>query len=422
MKKICKYIVLVLSVCLSLTACEREELPPPAKVLIDSLVIKPAYVNADVFCRFYSNVSIQYARLYVSTEMDFANAEEFLLKQETENNYWTTIYNLTDGQKYYIRYKISNIYSEVILDDVYEFTTLAFATPSVITQEASDITLNGATVGGIIETDGGHPIIEQGVCYSTSANPTIEQRKVNSNSKLETYSCKLIDLQEGTTYYARAYATNKLGTAYGNEIQFITKARTYENGYEYIDLGLSVKWASMNIGASSPEESGDYFAWGETTPKSVYDWSTYKYCNGTYNSLTKYNHNENYGVVDNKMKLELSDDAANVNWGGEWRMPSEAEYKELLEKCTWSSSSMNGKKGFLIQSKINGNSIFLPVAGTKYKGVHYDFDKVGCYRSNTIISVMPESADAIQCTFNGHIEWIPTSRAEGLPVRAVCEK
>lgn len=421
MKKICNYIILVLSVCLSLTACEREELPPPTKVLIDSLVIKPAYVNADVFCRFYSNVTIQYARLYVSTEMDFADATEITLTRESSNNFRTTIWNLANGQKYYVRYEITNIYSEVMIDDVYEFTTLAFSTPSVITREATDITLNSATVAGIIETDGGHPILEQGICYSTSTNPTIEHLIVKSGSKLETYSCSLVDLQEGTTYYARAYATNKLGTAYGNEIQFTTKARTYENGYEYIDLGLSVKWASMNIGASSPEESGDYFAWGETTPKSFYSWSTYKYCNGTYDSLTKYNHNENMGVVDNKMVLELSDDAANVNWGGAWRMPSEDEYKELLNKCTWYSSSQNGKNGFLIQSKINGNCIFLPVAGTMYKESLYEFGKIGYYRSNAIISVMPESVDAIQCTLNRRVEWIPLSRAEGVPVRAVCE-
>jgi hypothetical protein len=191
--------------------------------------------------------------------------------------------------------------------------------------------------------------------------------------------------------------------------------------YEAVDLGLSVKWAACNVGALSPWESGGYYAWGETEEKESYDWNTYKYCNGTYDSLTKYNHNENMGVVDNKMELELSDDAANVNWGGAWRMPSEDEYKELLNKCTWYSSSQNGKNGFLIQSKINGNCIFLPVAGTMYKESLYEFGKIGYYRSNAIISVMPESVDAIQCTLNRRVEWIPLSRAGGVPVRAVCE-
>ena len=92
-------------------------------------------------------------------------------------------------------------------------------------------------------------------------------------------------------------------------------------GHEYVDLGLSVKWATCNVGASKPEEYGDYFAWGETQPKSNYDWNTYKWCNGSNDTQTKYNTKSNYGTVDNKTTLDLSDDAACANWGGNWRMP-----------------------------------------------------------------------------------------------------
>ena len=87
-----------------------------------------------------------------------------------------------------------------------------------------------------------------------------------------------------------------------------------ENGYAYVDLGLSVKWATCNVGASSPEGYGDYFAWGETTIKSTYNWSTYKYCNGSSSTLTKYNTKSSYGTIDNKTKLDLSDDAARANF------------------------------------------------------------------------------------------------------------
>ena len=135
------------------------------------------------------------------------------------------------------------------------------------------------------------------------------------------------------------------------------------NDHEYVDLGLSVKWATCNVGASKPEEYGDYFAWGETEPKEHYNWSTYKWCNGSYTTLTKYNTSSDYGTVDNKTTLDLSDDAARANWGGGWRMPTEAELYELSEQCTWTWTTQNGVNGCEVTSKKNGRSIFLPVAG-----------------------------------------------------------
>lgn len=100
---------------------------------------------------------------------------------------------------------------------------------------------------------------------------------------------------------------------------------SHDDEHEYIDLGLpsGTLWATMNIGASSPEDYGDYFAWGETAPKDVYDWSTYKWCNGSSNTLTKYCFNSSYGnngFVDNLTELDPEDDAATVNWGQDWRM------------------------------------------------------------------------------------------------------
>ena len=139
-----------------------------------------------------------------------------------------------------------------------------------------------------------------------------------------------------------------------------------ENGYEYVDLGLSVKWATCNVGATKPEEYGDYFAWGEVEPKEVYDWTTYKWCNGSSNTLTKYNNKSSYGTVDNKTILELCDDAARANWGGNWRMPTKAEQDELRENCTWTWTNQNGISGYKVTSNksgYTGKSIFLPAAG-----------------------------------------------------------
>ena len=117
--------------------------------------------------------------------------------------------------------------------------------------------------------------------------------------------------------------------------------------HEWVDLGLpsGTLWATCNVGASVPEQYGDYFAWGETTPKEYYDFSTYKWCNGTWNSLTKYCSDSFWGTVDNKRELDSEDDAASANWGSSWRMPSADQMKELCRSCTWQWIQRNGVNG-----------------------------------------------------------------------------
>lgn len=148
-----------------------------------------------------------------------------------------------------------------------------------------------------------------------------------------------------------------------------------------VDLGLSVRWASFNLGATKPEEYGDYYAWGETRPYYIsinpltwkegkefgYEWSSYKWCiGGDKGAITKYcvdSRNGYNGFTDGKTILDLEDDAAHVNLGGEWRMPTEAEWIELRENCTRTWISQEGRYGLKMTSKKNGNSIFLPAVG-----------------------------------------------------------
>ena len=190
----------------------------------------------------------------------------------------------------------------------------------------------------------------------------------------------------------------------------------------YVDLGLpsGTKWATCNIGATSPEGYGEYFAWGETSPKSNYDWSTYKYCNGSSSTLTKYNTNSSNGTVDNKTTLELSDDAARANWGGKWRMPTQDEYDELINNCTWTWTTQNGVNGYKVTSITNGNSMFLPAAGFRGgSSVHIvGFD--GSYWSRSLYVSNPDGA--YQLYFgSGGVDWYNYGLREyGLPVRAVC--
>jgi uncharacterized protein (TIGR02145 family) len=172
-------------------------------------------------------------------------------------------------------------------------------------------------------------------------------------------------------------------------------------GYDYVDLGLSVKWATYNVGATKPEEYGDYYAWGEIKPKQHYV-------------------GDNYTYKSNPETLPLSADAANVNWGGSWRMPTRAEYDELRNHCTWEWTTLNGEKGYKVISKKNGNSIFLPAAGRRYNNL-YSAGSLGHYWSS---SLGTDYRYAYYLLFNSSyvsFNYYTGHRCHGLSVRAVCE-
>ena len=196
------------------------------------------------------------------------------------------------------------------------------------------------------------------------------------------------------------------------------------NGHEYVDLGLpsGIKWATCNVGATTPEGYGDYFAWGETSPKTTYNWSTYKYCNGDLYSMTKYCTQSSYGTVDNKTTLELSDDAARVNLGGSWRMPTKAEQDELrnTDNCTWTWTTQNGVNGYKVTSKKNGNSIFLPEAGCRIDSNLYLAGSYGNYWSSSLRSGYSDNAYYVE--FNSvYVDRDYSYRCRGRSVRPICE-
>ena len=158
--------------------------------------------------------------------------------------------------------------------------------------------------------------------------------------------------------------------------------------HDYVDLGLpsGTLWATCNVGANSPEEYGNYFAWGETEPKSDYSWSTYKYFKSPEEIITKYCTSNDEGIVDNKTELEPSDDAAAVNWGSNWQIPSLEQFFELINSsCTTTTwTTTNGVKGWKITSKSNGNSIFLPAAGYRDDTSLNDAGRYGDYWSRSL--------------------------------------
>ena len=197
-------------------------------------------------------------------------------------------------------------------------------------------------------------------------------------------------------------------------------ARFEKTKPEAIDLGLpsGTKWANMNVGASTPEDYGGYYAWGETEEKDNYSWSTYKWCKGSYDSMTKYCDNSDYGTVDYKTTLDPQDDVAHVKWGGTWRMPTKAEQDELRNNCTWTWTTQNGVNGYKVTGP-NGNSIFLPAAGYRIgTGVGDNRGSSGYYWSSSLYSNVSDYAFYLEFFSDGH-GWDYYYRYRGRSVRPV---
>ena len=212
-----------------------------------------------------------------------------------------------------------------------------------------------------------------------------------------------------------------------------------DNG-EYVDLGLpsGTLWATRNVGADNPEDSGDCFAWGETAPKDNYNWKTYKWVDWECDTITEYyfevtetwhkyyDHNWTTNIAgDCKTELDPEDDAACVNWGAMWRMPSLEQFQELVEKCNWLWTKRNKVNGYLVTGP-NGNSIFLPAAGG-YSSQRFNYGKCGYFWTRTRYSrdiLALEAADQgeayiLYMNYWGEKHVWYDSRYDGLAVRPV---
>lgn len=212
------------------------------------------------------------------------------------------------------------------------------------------------------------------------------------------------------------------------------------NKHEYVDLGLSVKWATCNVGAISPYEYGDYYTWGDTTTyyepdyaqstspvwknskSSGYNWSTYKYCNGSDFTLIKYCSDSSYGnngFTDTLTTLIPEDDVAHMKWGGGWRMPTQADFNDLLNNCDWAWTTQNGVKGYKVTSRDDSSCfIFLPAAGYR-DDINLYCVSYGNYLSSSLNTDYPSHAwylyfDSYNHNMNRFIRYC------GLSVRPVC--
>jgi hypothetical protein len=207
-----------------------------------------------------------------------------------------------------------------------------------------------------------------------------------------------------------------LGTAGNAKSKVTEESSTSTDIVEAVDLGLSVRWANMNVGATKITGYGSYFAWGETEPKKYYSWNTYAWSKGDTQFLTK------YSKEDRKTQLALADDAANANWGGKWRMPTVDEFEELITKCTWEWTTRDGVNGYKVSSKKTGNSIFLPITGcrfyadTQFRGIK------GIYWTSTLYTGNPNKAWCLEFNFSDvNVDYgnLSSNRFSGRCIRAV---
>lgn len=199
------------------------------------------------------------------------------------------------------------------------------------------------------------------------------------------------------------------------------------NGHQYVDLGLSVKWATCNIGGKKPEDYGDFFAWGEISSKKEFVFDSYRFrlSGDVYNPrYSKYVTDSDNGAKDNLTKLSMSDDAANNNWGGRWRMPNLEEIEELLQRCTWTWITQGGMNGCRVTGP-NGKSIFLPAAGCSHDnppGYVWSAGFSGTYWSSSLNSFADDDEWIYVLDFKkGESSYSNHQRSWGASIRAVLE-
>lgn len=236
----------------------------------------------------------------------------------------------------------------------------------VKTATPRDITMTTAVCEASVEASEGVTLTELGFCWDTTKDPVANNNHLFTANCNTPYEDTIKGLMSGTEYHVRAYAYDGTDYYYGEDKSFTTDGGGSGGGVTppvpidtlFVDLGLpsGTLWAKCNVGANAPEEYGDYFAWGETEPKSDYSWETYRF--GNYDDITKYNSDD--GLIE----LLPSDDAATVNWGDDARTPTKEEWEELYNNTSINWTIINGVNGLCFQG-VNGNTIFLPKTGER---------------------------------------------------------
>ena len=342
-------------------------------------------------------------------------SRKVLFRQVEGSEYSVSLSGLAVNSTYYYA-------SFTMVDGVYVFSSVKSFTTEELTNlvgevEVSDIMRNSAVLNATIQTDGieNKDNVYVGFAWSTSKETirpggVFESTKTSVRSvKDGVYSVSLNHLSRGTTYYYASFTLVDGAYVFSLVKEFTTTDILHlETGA--VDLGLSVKWAGCNVGAKSPEDYGDYFAWGETSPKLDYG-GMYSITYGSSISSMK-----SRGIIGSDGNLTAGHDAATTNWGGSWRMPTLDEIKELVNNCSLEWTTINGVYGTLITGP-NDNSIFLPAAGYRFNTSLTNAGLDGFYWSATPSS---NSNYAYDLGFNSDsYHWHYDTRSDGRTVRPV---
>jgi hypothetical protein len=321
----------------------------------------------------------------------------------TGGYYWSGTLNGSDANRAYYSYFGSDYHNVGAYDRSYGFSVRPiFNLISAVTDTAFEITQISVTLTGtVIGTTEPHDTISCGMFYSTQSAGVKSGTKIASNSSGDgTFSLSLNGLLVHTTYYYCAYLMIDSTYYYGEVKSFTTKA--YEDA---VDLGLSVKWASCNVGATKPEEYGGYYGWADPT--------------GT---KTSKNYND-YPSANPPSEISGTEyDIARAKWGGNWRLPTKVEVQELVDSCTWTWTTQNGVNGYKVARKNgNRNSIFLPAAGFRGGTGMYDVGTYGYFWSGTLYECPADNAYNLLFYNNGGHNVSNYYRVSGFTVRPVVE-
>ena len=366
-----------------------------------------ATLNAKLDLTDISYSSITYGFYWGTSEN---NQDKFLSGGNiADNAYAATMGSLSSGKKYWYKAYVK-LDSQVFHGEVGSFTTVVLV---------GSVSFDKTSLSLIV---GDEYTLTATVNPDNADNKTLKWTSSEESVAIVDKSGKVKAKSKGTAVI-KAEAQDGSGT-FASCIVVVKEPFVFSA----VDLGLSVKWANANMGAGSEEDYGDYYAWGETQTKSNYDWGTYKWCMGSYQTLTKYCTSSYYGYngLDGKTVLDPEDDAAHVNLGGAWRMPTEAEWTELMANCTWTwTNDYNGTgvSGRIVTSKKKGyenKSIFLPAAGYRYNTYLHAAGSYGYYWSSSLEVGTPSGAWHVYFS-SGYVYWDGYNRSYGQSVRPVTE-
>lgn len=368
-----KYLLLL---AVLLVGCEKEKVEQPGiqdgipKVNVTNVGICSATLSGEFVISGEKDYNFQIGfEVSESSSFDDTSKKKFSAIY-TNNNFSAVLDNqLKPEQRYFFR-------AYMVYEGVTYFSeTLTFitGTPNVTTGDVvgpvtgREVTIvNSVKIGELNSTS-----IGSGLCISNiESNPTVADGMMIAKMNGNAFESNVKNLYDKNTYYYRAFISVK-GKYYYGEVKTFTTQFVYN--YTAVDLGLSVKWADMNVGALEAYEPGDYYAWGETKTYYLdyptgrysdnyigYDWHFY-FDNPSGDGVSFVKYYKDGG----KTVLDPDDDVVRVNCGGNWRMPTVDEMRELIsdDNCSWTLSNVNGMVGYVVRSRINGNEIFLPAGG-----------------------------------------------------------